>query len=349
MASPKLAHIAPKGVEIMNSKMFVRMRWPTATLLLFGGLAVASWFAWTFVFNKEPAVIESVLPQGSVPAASSAVAALPKQQRQLAAPWPQQATDNRVLLARELAGATDYRVFALNALRRPDLGGISYAGYVIGLCRVYGTLRAASGLQDRNSIPYDAREESTLYAKRVGYMQAMEQRCASFSPEELSFDENLKLAGRGKQERDKHALIKEQYDAALQSGDESARLRAAAEVLAARDPLLLANMSQKIAIGRDSGRMGYTLDGVFYPVNSEEGGSLHVALDLLPCKFGLPCDSTDVNVVQACITHSQCFTNKEEFLTSELSPENRRRVADFLSRLTEIVNSGDANAFRRGG
>lgn len=324
--------------------MFMRVRWHTAVLLLSSGVAVASWLVWT----KDSPTTESAPSQSGQPTKSSEVAVRPEQQLQ-SADLRQHAKDNMGTLAQDLAGAKDYRLFALNAVRRPDLGGISYAGYAIGLCRVYGTLRAASGLADGNGIPYDNKEDSALYAKRVSYMQAMERRCASFSSEELSFDENLALTGRGKQERDKHAALQERYEAALKSGEESARLRVAAEALATRDPLLLVNMGHKMAIGRENGRIGYSLDGVFYPVNSEEGGSLHIALDLLPCKFGLPCDSTDINVVQACITHSQCFANKEEFLTSELSAESRRRVADFLRRLTEIVNSGDANAFRRSG
>jgi hypothetical protein len=140
--------------------------------------------------------------------------------------------------------------------------------------------------------------------------------------------------------------MKDRYTAAAKSGNEQQRLDVAAEVLKTRDPLLLAALGSKFMIGQINGRIGYTLDGTFYPVMNE-GGPLHVALQLLPCQFGLPCDSRDVNVVQACITHSQCFANKEEFLTSELSAEDRQRVASFLRRLTDIVNSGDASAFRR--
>jgi hypothetical protein len=249
-------------------------------------------------------------------------------------------------LAQELAGAADLKQFAADAVRRPELGGIGYAAYATALCRSYYTLHAASGLNDRTSIPYDAKQDPVLHAKRVSYMQAMERRCASFSPKELSAAQASSLSERETQERDRLWAIRERYAAATRSGDEEQRLDAAAQALRTRDPLLLAHLAHKLVMTRSNGRLGYTLDGSFYPV-MQEGGPLHVALELLPCQFGLPCDSRDLNVVQACITHSRCFANKEALLTSELSPEDMQRVAYFLRRLTVIVNSGETSAFRR--
>lgn len=318
-------------------------------LLLASMGAIASWLAWHAPFLKKAEGAAGSAQPAIGPDVKEPAAKGNSSPQQAVTQQPQQAVHSVGNFAEGLAGAADLRQFALNAIRKPEFGGVSYAGYAIHLCRVYYTLHAASGLKDRNGIPYDPKEDSSLYAKRVSYMQAAERRCASFSPDELSSDKDVNLAEREKQERDKHAVIKERYEIALKSGDESSRLRVAAEVLELRDPLLLASMGHRMMLGRENGRMGYSLDGVFYPVNSEEGGSLQIALDLLPCRFGLPCDTTDVNVVQACITHSQCFANKEDFLTSELSEENRQRVSGFLRRLTEVVNSSDANAFRRGG
>lgn len=152
-------------------------------------------------------------------------------------------------LARDLADAQDYRQFSLRAVAKPELGGISYANYAQSVCRRYATLHAASGLTDRNSIPYDGKEDSTLYAKRVSYMQRMERRCASFSSNEISYDSALEFAAREVQEKDLHAVLKRRYERAANSGNEKERLQVASEVLATRDPLLLANLTYKFMGG----------------------------------------------------------------------------------------------------
>lgn len=250
-------------------------------------------------------------------------------------------------LARDLADAQDYRQFSLRAVAKPELGGISYANYAQSVCRRYATLHAASGLTDRNSIPYDGKEDSTLYAKRVSYMQRMERRCASFSSNEISYDSALEFAAREVQEKDLHAVLKRRYERAANSGNEKERLQVASEVLATRDPLLLANLTYKFLGGRENGRIGFYLDGTFYPAGTEAGGALQIALDILPCRLGLPCDTTDVNVVQACISASKCFANKEELLTSEVSEEGKRQIERYVARLVQVVDEKDVNAFRR--
>lgn len=230
-------------------------------------------------------------------------------------------------LSFRLAHATDLRVFAQEAAQHPEQGGITYAAHATGLCRVarLAALSDSTSWDDAQVAPRDG-EDSLVYGKRVAVFDAAKAACRSFTADELGALEDLDrtAAERG----DTLRLLAD----TARSGSRSAGLAA---VLGSGDPLLLQNTLERLLLVRQDGKLAYRFDGTSIPV--QDASAFSAAVQVLPCRLGLPCGPTAPEVLQACLQHGQCAADKIELLRSALAPQDVGAFDAYLAQLVQVV------------
>jgi hypothetical protein len=241
-------------------------------------------------------------------------------------------------MARLMAEARDLRVFAETAKQRPSEGGIAYADAAIAYCI---SLR---GVKERMaSVERQAANDAAFGARRMKFISDLLRRCDSFTAEELGGTSVEALFKSGLstdpiiQARAKlhvwSRLTKQEREATAQA------------VLDMKDPILLQRLGSFYQVSEGDSQVVYFNGKAFGGVDPI---AFQMALNLLPCAFGQPCDSSDAEVVNACAIDGLCFNDLWQLrqFASRDKPELFNSALDVYLQLVQAVSAGDPAAFR---
>jgi hypothetical protein len=243
-----------------------------------------------------------------------------------------------------LRDAADLRVFAMEAIKHPQDGGVSYSAYASSTCRV-ATVAVLSVLVDWNvaDLPYVAPEDPRAYAKRNAAFKKVKAACAGFSENELSYARDIELDAQAKALNDLQETLSARVRAALASGDMAQRRAALSAVLENGDPLLIANNIERLLMERTDAGLGVWLDGKLIP--SAEAATLKSALWVLPCTLGLLCDEKTTPLIQACLDRGACYSNRVDYALSQTPDDQKAAFVAMLSKLEAAVRARKVDAF----
>lgn len=239
----------------------------------------------------------------------------------------------------EMRKARDLRVFVEAAKRRPEAGGYLYATTALLEC---GLLResqlqpaSVAGLKQKL-----AAESGAVARERFAQLEFLEQRCAGFSDSELGLEEwkyGIDVA------RSRDPLYALRSRAAAAKKDPNIRQQMLSEMLASKDPLLLAQAQSLMWQALPGAQTATYIDGQPFGGLNAEG--FMQAWRLATCQVTNTCSLLDSDLAQLCAFEGQCTDSIAAYVRQSAgSPENYDKVVRLANRLTAIIQSGQAGA-----
>ncbi len=233
-----------------------------AVVITVAGLAVA--FA-SWMFLREPGLddlrrlardLSSERPLQGTPARDRLTAVAASQATAQGASVRAASMVSRRLQA-ELTKSTDWRAFALSAMKRPEEGGLMYARYVTSLC---GRDMAAIGQWATSMVELAVQTNGTVSTEQLVAKDRFVSLCAAFSKEEVSQLYN-EIREREATSGDPLLAARTDVNTAFSAKDPEALRAAARRLLQTDDPLALYThraLQLLMASNRDS---TYWVDG----------------------------------------------------------------------------------------
>jgi hypothetical protein len=244
-------------------------------------------------------------------------------------------------MAGSLRAAKDLRVFAMEAARRPEVGGITYAAYAADICRVAkNSVGFTMNDWSAPDLPYQAPEDPRVYAAKNQAYKSAKASCQGFTEQETAFESQL--TAQAKTQGDVIDKAKATVKAALASGDIAQRKEALAMVLQSGDPLLLSETLERLVLQKTDQGLAYWVDGKQVSMNTP---NIQAAFSVLPCKLGLICDDRTPEVLMTCINTGQCYSDRLEMVRAAIPESQRGEFDSVLANLESAVKSGRTDRF----
>jgi len=239
------------------------------------------------------------------------------------------AANNMATLLRD---SKDLRVFAMDAMGRPEAGGVTYAAYAVGICRAARVMVMASMVDwTVADLPYTAPEDPRTYAAKNESYKRIKAACQSFSDDKTGDERDIQLRAQ----EDTLQKLSLQVKAAVASNDPSQRKSALAAVLDNGDPLLVSEQLERLLLEKTPQGLAYWIDGKQVPAMNS--GILQAALGVLPCALGLVCDERSALVLGACLNTGKCYTDQIEMVLANLPDDSQR--AQLKSTLASLESA----------
>lgn len=246
--------------------------------------------------------------------------------------------DERASLGKAWSQAPNLRAFALDAYRRPSMGGRLYAEHIARLCS------SARYQLDLGQLPYSPHHaagskdqlESSLAVRKL------QEQCSPFTAEEL---DSLRMRTTDPPD---DPLVKAYRAFAEELGGRPGSRRALIkEVLDSKDPVLLEELGFRLAL-QARGEQGPSIyfDGQWYPMKADP--DIAAAFALLPCEFGYPCGETNIELLAECVLGSPCYASRWQKLEHErcaVDASRCQRIAAWTRRLADAVRAGRDDLF----
>ena len=236
----------------------------------------------------------------------------------------------------EFAAINDGRKFAVIAWEHPSRGGRYYAAKVVGGCAIVKNF--TDGLDTvQPDISIVGEHNYLLASKALSKLQA---RCGQFSTNEL---EQYSTDVGAKDGQDKLFAIAGKFSRAVHEGS-SRRTEAVRELLETRDPLLLDGVGIRLLTHEEL--RAYYFDGQLVPY-SEAENDLVAAMYLAPCILGLPCDSTDQQLLISCSTGAGCFDSRADQIRQTITEGDKRmpQILSLAGRIAAAMQAADVDKF----
>lgn len=235
-----------------------------------------------------------------------------------------------------LRAASDWRVFATEAVKDPNAGGVTYAAHAAHLCRMAKLAVMSTGTDwGAANLSYVAPEDPLVFSTRNASFENIKATCQGFSDHELSIERDIELADLAKAQADSLYKLRSEVKSALAVNDMRNRRSALAAVLENGDPLLLSETLPQLLLQRTGGGLSFWIDGKQVPVI--ESGDFSTVLAVLPCKFGLICDERSVEVVQACLGSTECYSDRLQLAMSKIPDARKAEFTSMLGRMEAHV------------
>ena len=300
-------------------------------IALCGAIAIASLYgAWQFQSGKTPEqttgqTTRVLSTTGSTPTVSAS-----NTQRQLSAPYNQQATPPEPLnLQKRFASATDlgaaYREFA--SLSSNNTEAIYYQAITSLICVNYSgeMLKAVDSL-----VKQEVSE--VLARKRADSLRRLKTACQNMPQDALdfSFRKAIKDAASKGDLKGRAVLIG--ADMPLSESEYRTAALTAEALAYSRDPIVFDNLGSYFE-ARD-GLAEWQMQGIDSTMSGKEMGA---AFRLLACDFGFDCGPTSFDNLAACARLGRCdFRDRvSEYQNNRFTPEafNKvQRVKDFVGQ-----------------
>jgi hypothetical protein len=249
------------------------------------------------------------------------------------------ATQTKVsAMAHDFYSTKNMRAFIAEAKKKPEAGGISYAAR--------GLLECEHRMSWPSSLPYDSKQDSAVYAKRLEVLKHSQYLCQGMLPEEVTTYKHSMMQDFGDQEGDIRLKAHTELRAALHSKDPVLLRDQVTNWLAMKDPMMLENYGQEVMLSQSGAKNTFWFEGKNY--TGEAIKEIRSAWNLAACEFGAQCDQFDLRVATACIEESRCFNSRFEYEQNGLylnKPEAYQRVLAYQKRLVDAIKREDINAF----
>jgi len=247
-------------------------------------------------------------------------------------------------MAALLNDSKDLRAFAMDAISRPEAGGVTYAAYAANLCLVARTAVLPT-ITDwtAEDLPRADLEDPQNFAIRNASYKRIKAACQSFSDYESGGERDIQLIAQAKAQGDALEKVALQVKSAIASNDISRRKSALAAVLNNGDPLLVSNQLGRLLLEKTPRGLAYWIDGKQVPVTNS--AVLQTALLVLPCQLGLVCDERSPEVLAPCLNSGKCYANRIELAMANLPDDTQRAM--LTSTLASLESAVRARRIER--
>jgi hypothetical protein len=248
-------------------------------------------------------------------------------------------------MAALLNDSKDLRAFAMNAINRPEAGGVTYAAYAANLCLVARTAVLVTIMDwTAEDLPRADLEDPHLFAIRNASYKRIKAACQSFSDYESGGERDIQLIAQAKAQGDALEKVALQVKTAIASNDISRRKSALAAVLNNGDPLLVSNQLERLLLEKTPDGLAYWIDGKQVPVMNS--AVLQTALVVLPCRLGLVCDERSPEVLAPCLNSGKCYASRVELAMANLPDDAQRaKLTSTLASLESAVRARRIDRF----
>lgn len=318
-------------------------------LIVFGLVAVAMVVAVSIGIRRATPDSTPIAPPSSVAVGvppSPTVAPPPASVAAETATAPARRVSRSARLKALLATSTDWRAFAMEAMRHPEEGGDLYAGYVVDLCSIREGLAKIGEIGTRDSLA----RTSTVTPQQL-QMRAWLAHCAAFTDAELSslVQEIRKHAPDG---RDPLVAANRALEGALRNGDRGNVQAVLQDALAEGDALVLGHrhvLQRTMARRFGNAPPGLHFEGTRYA--NQQDANLQHAVDVALCADGAPC-ALRGQMLMSCLSGGSCADDPLAYVADHYrawgaSPDQIDDVARLARRVRDALDRGDASAFVR--
>lgn len=280
-------------------------------LLVFVGVLLA----WWAMSEERPAVLPSTAP---IPTISSSTleqnkASLESATALSSAALLEPGKVSSDLVKRWNAGG-NVREFVEYALKHPLEGGNFYAERALRRCA-----QVSPDLLAMNQTQFSGQPD---YQKISSSADSIRSACKDLTASELSEQRRKDILTQGLNSKD--PLVSAMHNYVLATSNykpesRAQRLSATAIILDLADPLLIDDVGSRLTIAFDpqTNRVSNYFQGKYYPLDGRDG-EVGLALFLLPCAMGSPCDSSDHEVRRKCAVEQQCAASRAEIVRGML-------------------------------
>ncbi len=252
--------------------------------------------------------------------------------------------DVRAKLISGLNASGSYRPLYEESLRNPQAGGIFYATRIIARCM---KVMESSIFGKQTQAPYSPEMDSSRYLEMSEAGDALREKCAAFTSEEISDRHGWSVISSGVAVEDPLISAMKALGSNYDFTDvEKLRLQVN-EIIRLRDPFLIDEVRRRMALVREpeTGKFGYQFSGKFYSVDSEV--NVNHALYLLPCGLGMQCDKNEFDVAIKCAAAGECYSGREDYVRKMMTSDTDalEKTLALYEEMVEAVKSGDQTKF----